>query len=61
MIDQHVGQAPEHDHHHHQYHDQPQHGEGDHLENAVVLGVAVLGQDGDLKYGKIKLIVSQSV
>ena len=52
MIDQHVGETSEHDHHHHQHHDQPQHGEGDHLEDAVVLRVPVLGQDGNLKYGK---------
>ena len=57
MIDQHVGQAAEHDDHHHQHHDQPQHREGDHLEDAVVLRVAVLREDGHLKYGKIKLIV----
>ena len=61
MIDQHVGQAAEHDDHHHQHHDQPQHGEGDHLEDAVVLRVAVLGEDCNLKYGKIKQIVSQSI
>ena len=54
MVDQHVGQTAQHDDHHHQHHDQPQHGEGDHLEDAVVLRVAVLGQDGHLKYGKIK-------
>ena len=54
MIDQHVGQAPEHDHDHHQDHDQPQHGEGDHLEDPVFLGVAVLGEDGDLKHGEIE-------
>ena len=54
MIDEHVGQAAEHDHHHHQHHDQPQHGEGDHLEDSVLLWVTVLGQDGNLKYGKIE-------
>ena len=53
MVDQHVGQAPEHDDHHHQHHDQPQHGEGDHLEDAVVLGVAIFRENGNLQYGKI--------
>ena len=53
MIDQHVGQTAEHDHHHHQHHDQPQHGEGDHLEDAVVLGVAIFRENGNLQYGKI--------
>ena len=54
MIDEHVGQAAEHDHHHHQHHDQPQHGEGDHLEDSVLLWVPVLGQGGNLKYGEIE-------
>ena len=54
MIDQHVGQAPEHDHDHHQHHDQPKHGEGDHLEDPVFLRVSVLGEDGDLKHGEIE-------
>ena len=54
MVDQHVGQAAEHDHHHHQHHDQPQDGEGDHLEDSVFLGMAVLGEDGDLKHTEIE-------
>ena len=54
MVDEHVGQTTEHDDDYHKHYYQAQHREGNHLEDSVVLGVAVLGQNGDLKYGEIE-------
>jgi len=47
MVDEHVGQTTEHDDDYHQHHNQAQNREGNHLENSMVLGVAILGQNGD--------------
>ena len=47
-VEDHVADGLEEDGDGHQDHDEPRHGEGHHLEDAVLLGGPVLGQDGGL-------------
>ena len=43
--------------------DEPDHREGDHLEDAGLLGGSVLGQDGNLKHQikNIKIVIQASI